>query len=625
MRTRSAIYTSITSWVVGVCCAASLAGASEISWLELRASSDAALAALAESSSEDLTRTRALLTSADRALNQSVAASSLLLQEAQPIVRAGSEEADFAVALQCQLFHRQGLPTAANFCGPLIEAPAASNPLIEAYRRATLAYYFYREGDHERSLEEAYGTLRVAEPIGDHGLLASAHNIVGLHFSTRLLPRRSMSHLESAWEHASQLPYPEFKVVVQLNLASNFTYLGRGSEALALLEEVKDSPTVALYPTRKLAYQSMVTQARVLAGDLDGAEDELRRVLGEVEDTVLPDGMTFGYTALGWVQLAQGQPAKALESFDRVLEITGQDFATGMDHPRIQLMVVSYARALREAGRGEDSRNLLELVTQNVPSDEPDQLLVDAYAELALTLAAAGDRRGSVAARENSARLEQALWDASFQYEYSQMNAAMEADRKEMELERAREREAELEERAERERTLRFQSWLIGAMLVAVVLLFQSRRMQRRIALSERASSERLEELVKTRTQELEDEMAKRMRVEIERRSLLKQLSEREKLHALGQLTAGVAHDFNNLMTVVSLSADHLKSGHAGAQNPDSVELLDDILAAADTGSKITDGLLAYVRKQPLQPVPLRLDEFVEKSLPLFRNSLGNG
>lgn len=600
--------------------------ASESSWLELRALPETELAQLAdaETGGDDRTRARALLTQADRALNQSVAASSVFLQQAQPIIVPGSDEEDFANALQCQLFHRQGLPTAATFCEPLIEADSVSrNRLIQAYRHATLSYYFYREGDHARSLEEAYETLEVAQELGDHGMLAAGHNVVGLHFATRLLPRRSMPHLESAWEHASQMPNPEFKVVVQLNLASNYTYLGRGLEAMRLLREVEDSPTVTLYPSRRLAYQSMVSQARVVAGDLEGAEEELLGVIAEVSDKVLPDAMTFAYTALGWIQLAAGRPRDALESLDRVLEITGEDFATGMDHPRIQLMVVAYARALRESGRGEDSQRLLELVIDNAPVDQPDQLLVDAYDELSRTLAAAGDRNASVAAREDSARLEQMLWDESFKYEYAQLNAAMEADRRELELERARERQAVLEDRAERERTLRLQSWLIAAMLVAVVLLFQSRRMQKKIALSERASNERLEGLVKTRTQELEDAMAERMRVEIDRRNLIERLSEREKLHALGQLTAGVAHDFNNLMTVVSLSADHLRSGHAGQQNEASVELLDDILAAADTGSKITDGLLAYVRKQPLQPVPLQLDQFVEKSLPLFRNSLG--
>ncbi len=608
-----------------------LFAARESSWLEIRDLEQGPLENLVDSTanSDENRRLQALLTLADRGLNQSVALAARYFEQAQPLIFPGTDEAYFSLAVGCQLKHRQALDGASAACGTLIEPGIETdNRLVQAYVHSTLAYYYYREGKHDQSLAHAYSTLESAQGLKDHGLLATGHNLVGLYFSSRLLPRLSMPHLESAWQHAGQMRYPEFKVVVQLNLASNYTYFGRGQEALQMLREVEDLPVVSLYPTRRLVLQSMLAQARVTIGDLDGAEEQLAAAMAEVSDKILPDGMTFALTGLGRVQLAKGRHEDALATFGRVLEIVGLDFTSGLDHPRIQLVVVPYAQALREAGQFAASRQLLQLVVDNTSTDEPDQLLVDAYRELSQTLEASGDRLKALEARETSFQYAKKLWDASFQYQYAQLNASMESDRRKVELELANERERALTERAEREKTLRMQSWVIGAMFVAVVLLFQSRRMQKSVADSQRAASEGLEELVQTRTQELEDEMAQRLRAEVDRHSLMEQLSEKEKLHALGQLTAGVAHDFNNLMTVVSLSADHLKSGYvsADAKSTDDThsELLDNILSAADTGSKITNGLLAYVRKQPLQPKLVQLDRLLNDSLALFRNTLGD-
>ena len=156
-----------------------------------------------------------------------------------------------------------------------------------------------------------------------------------------------------------------------------------------------------------------------------------------------------------------------------------------------------------------------------------------------------------------------------------------------------------------------------------LLLLFQSRRMQKRIANTERAAATRLEDQVVARTCELEDEMARRMEAEIERRRLIEKMSEGEKMRALGQLTAGVAHDFNNLMTVVTLGVDQLRFRLLRRGDDASEAVLRNIVEAADTGARITRGLLAYVRKQPLLPEVLALDDVFEQARPIFRNTLG--
>jgi len=279
------------------------------------------------------------------------------------------------------------------------------------------------------------------------------------------------------------------------------------------------------------------------------AEVDMLRVLDEVGDKVLPDALSFGYHGLGVAQLAQNRAGDALVSFAQVLRATGRDFESGMDHPRIQLVAVPYARALRQSGKIDAAIELLRSVIAQTPLEEPDQRLVDAYSELAFALDVAGDKQGAVAARANYALFQQRLWDASFQYRLAQFDNTIENERRQQENARTKLREDELQAQAERDSASKYQYWVMAAMLVALLLALNSSRLQRRLANSERMVNERLEALVKTRTRSLEDEMTERMRTDIERQELQIKLAEAEKMRAMGELTAGVAHDFNNLMT----------------------------------------------------------------------------
>jgi PAS domain S-box-containing protein len=91
-------------------------------------------------------------------------------------------------------------------------------------------------------------------------------------------------------------------------------------------------------------------------------------------------------------------------------------------------------------------------------------------------------------------------------------------------------------------------------------------------------------------------------------------LFQAQKLQALGELTGGIAHDFNNLMTVIRGSADLLRRGEL----PDDKRsrYLDAIVETADRAATLTGQLLAFSRRQRLQPeavdLNLRLDAFAE-------------
>jgi PAS domain S-box-containing protein len=84
------------------------------------------------------------------------------------------------------------------------------------------------------------------------------------------------------------------------------------------------------------------------------------------------------------------------------------------------------------------------------------------------------------------------------------------------------------------------------------------------------------------------------------------QLAQSQKIEALGQLTGGIAHDFNNMLMVVSGHAQSLKTR---LKNSRDVRAIEAIELAARRGERLTRQLLAFSRRQALNPSVIRLDE----------------
>jgi signal transduction histidine kinase len=107
-----------------------------------------------------------------------------------------------------------------------------------------------------------------------------------------------------------------------------------------------------------------------------------------------------------------------------------------------------------------------------------------------------------------------------------------------------------------------------------------------------------------------------------ERRSLEEQLTQARKMEAVGQLTGGVAHDFNNLLTVVLGNVDML--GRKAEDEAKRQRRVDAIRQAAERGRDLTLQLLAFSRRQHLQPVTLDVNALVRRFAPLLHQAIGD-
>lgn len=116
------------------------------------------------------------------------------------------------------------------------------------------------------------------------------------------------------------------------------------------------------------------------------------------------------------------------------------------------------------------------------------------------------------------------------------------------------------------------------------------------------------------RTAELEADIAERKRLEA-------QLVQARKLEAVGQLAGGVAHDYNNVLTVVMQAAD----GIAETVDPASpaAEDVRTLRTAAKRAADLTQQLLTFARRQTIEPRELDLNSAVRQSVGLLRGLLG--
>lgn len=106
-----------------------------------------------------------------------------------------------------------------------------------------------------------------------------------------------------------------------------------------------------------------------------------------------------------------------------------------------------------------------------------------------------------------------------------------------------------------------------------------------------------------------------------ESKQIESQLRQAQKMEAVGQLTGGVAHDFNNLLTVVIGNLELLKERLT--TEPKLRELAERATDAANRGAALTQRLLAFSRKQVLQPEFTDINHLVEGLHELIRRSLG--
>jgi PAS domain S-box-containing protein len=106
-----------------------------------------------------------------------------------------------------------------------------------------------------------------------------------------------------------------------------------------------------------------------------------------------------------------------------------------------------------------------------------------------------------------------------------------------------------------------------------------------------------------------------------ERLNLEQQLRQSQKMQSVGQLAAGVAHDFNNVLTIIQGHCELVATGEKLTKS--GLDSLDQIRMAADRAAKLTQQLLTFGRKQFMQMEYLDINEVIQRVTQMLRRVLG--
>jgi signal transduction histidine kinase len=138
-----------------------------------------------------------------------------------------------------------------------------------------------------------------------------------------------------------------------------------------------------------------------------------------------------------------------------------------------------------------------------------------------------------------------------------------------------------------------------------------------------RALNDTLEARVAERTEALAEALARLQREAAERETVEDALRQAQKMEAVGQLTGGIAHDFNNLLTGVLGSIDLLQKRLAQGRMSEVDRYAATAESAAKRAAALTHRLLAFSRRQPLDPKAVDANRLVASMEELLRRTLG--
>ncbi len=120
-------------------------------------------------------------------------------------------------------------------------------------------------------------------------------------------------------------------------------------------------------------------------------------------------------------------------------------------------------------------------------------------------------------------------------------------------------------------------------------------------------------------------DMTERMQAQRALRETQEQLAAAQRMEAIGQLSGGIAHDFNNLMMIVIGNLENAQRQTKGAETatPNLQRAINNAMRGAQRAAALTSRLLAFSRRQPLNPKPLDTNKFLAATSEFLQRSLG--
>jgi signal transduction histidine kinase/CheY-like chemotaxis protein len=521
-------------------------------------------------------------------------------------------------ALACEIHIRAGdMDKASPHCEKtrMMVEKGVDDPVVEAVGHNAIGFYVVSQGKPELALDNFEQALKKVSGSDDKALRVQLLHNRGVALMLYGLTDLALEAFGAADDEKAALADDDQLPRI---LAYNLGYLQaqRGEHIEALASYAIVVPWLEATEQTARAYIGHVQVALSLSALERHQEslDELLRWTTRSDITVPPDSEAQAYLAIGTAQLGLGNEAEGLDSL-----LHGIAIARNADNPsRLRELSLVYCRVLIDRGDYLIAIEYLNSLISRLQISgvvegrgHTHRLLAKAYAGLNDFSSA---YEHSLAAHE-AERVAQS--DETIR-RLTSLRVSNELDVKEQQLALSIEREAAAKAS---QSLMDLTQWaVIVGLLAALVLLYLllSQRNNRKEAKYQRETAKRLKKEVELRTADIAQELEKRHNLEQTKAALELRLLKDDKLRSIGQLTGGVAHDFNNLMTIILLSAELLTP----EMDQEQQKLVGDIIAATESGKAITRGLLAYARQQTLRPAVLDFNEYLNAHRTLFQRSL---
>ena len=534
----------------------------------------------------------------------------------------GQDYIGYGHAVRCSALVRLSqLDHAKPFCAraeALIDS--LQDSLVKTRVLSAVHFLAIRQGMMEEALELSLRIERSARDNGHPFLEATALNASALTFAFSGLHAQAIDRFERARRKLENYEDRPLNKMITFNLGLAYQEVGDSARALDAFREGYDWALATAQSNRVFIAQIEMANALNRLGRAQQSIDALRPAVDDRTAVHDPDSLMHALLSLGRAYLLLHDPERALRYLER-----GVELATRQGNRRrkrqLELTRIEALHALdQNAAALTTARTLVTTLRAEQPNDE----LGNALALLAELEAVAGNPLAAYNNHVDAQRIADQARGASLERRLTLLEVAARLERAEHAMVLTQARENALLARADRDRAIGIGGALCLAMAIVVFAFDRIRRRQRLEVAEHRGNAESLEQLVHERTHALEEQMTQRMKGEEDRRKLEQELAENDKLRSLGQLTGGVAHDFNNLLTIITGAAELLDVDPEMDEHRRR-DLVHAIQQAADSGGEINAGLLAYARRQQLNPELIDLSEFFDGANGLLRRTLGEG
>jgi len=421
-------------------------------------------------------------------------------------------------------------------------------------------------------------SLAAAERHGDPRLIVSALASAGTAAQFAGAYPEAVDYYRRAIELADSAQLGSLQALVGNNLGYLLLDTGDPAGARAQFEAALAAARGAQHQQSLVTLPWGLAFARLRAGDASGALAQMLK-LAKIESPTT-DAVQVGEALqmLSRARLATGDTAGAIVDARRAVDVL-----RGRSELRELAAATLLVEVLAAANRTQEALAVATRTVARMPAGA--RLSADLHATHAEVLARLGRHREAYEALQLSRRVreQQAATRAANQLAF--LKARGESQQRELELERLRVQTTQRETEARNDRTIRNLSIavvLLTLLATAVIAVLARRRQQ-----------------------------------------LLLAMAERQNLDALGRLTGGVAHDFNNLMTIVRQAMSLLRREPGVLASPSARALVDEADSASEVCGRITTQLLTYARQQRMDTDEIVVARLFENHRPMFQRALG--